>query len=394
MFNPNIKFTVADYMTTSDFKRLHLLDGEILPVPTPPIRHQQVLGNLASLLFDFVESNHLGECFFGPLDVVLSNHDVVQPDILFVSSNRSGIVTKANIQGAPDLVVEILSPATVDWDRGYKLGLYAQRGVQEFWLVDPDANTVEVFTASASGFNHTSTYNKRHALTSPLLPGLCIELGKVLEDPAWMSQKFTGKGGCQNLAPDGECQSGSGFGATMPRFKLTVNSYMSNPDERPSQLLDGELIVAPAPTRRHQRLVRRLQRILDDFVLANQLGEVFQSPTDVVLSDHDVTQPDILFVGVDRSQISTPANIQGAPDLVVEVLSPITAEYDRGYKRTLYSRHGVQEYWLVDPNSNTIEVLTASETGLITAATYTQTGILTSPLLQGLSIDLEPIFAQ
>ena len=89
MFNPNINFTVDDYMATSDFKRLHLLDGEILPVPTPPIRHQQVLGNLLSPLFDFVESNHLGACFFGPLDLVLSDHDVVQPDIMFVSDNRS-----------------------------------------------------------------------------------------------------------------------------------------------------------------------------------------------------------------------------------------------------------------------------------------------------------------
>ena len=142
-----------------------------------------------------------------------------------------------------------------------------------------------------------------------------------------MSQKFTGKGGSQNRAPDGEYQSGSGFGATMPRFKLTVNSYMSNLDERPSQLLDAELIMAPVPTRRHQRVVRRLQRVLDDFVIANQLGEVFQSPTDVILSDHDVTQPDILFVGVDRSRISTPDNIQGAPDLVVKVLFPSTAEY-------------------------------------------------------------------
>ena len=147
---------------------------------------------------------------------------------------------------------------------------------------------------------------------------------------------------------------------TNPRVKLTVDDYLATPDDQRCQLLDGDLILAPAPTLRHQRIVRRLQRGLDDFVLANQLGEVFQSPTDVVTSDHDVTQPDILFVGAARSGIITHANIQGAPDLVVEILSPATVDWDRGYKFGLYARRGVQEYWLVDPAADTVEIFTAS----------------------------------
>ena len=181
---------------------------------------------------------------------------------------------------------------------------------------------------------------------------------------------------------------------TNPRTKLTVDDYMATPDDQRCQLLDGDLILAPAPTLRHQWISGRIFSALDPFVLLNGLGRVFSAPTDVVLSEHNVTQPDVLFIADSRAVDMNGPNIQGAPDLVVEILSPSTAEQDRETKRRLYGEHGVQEYWLVDPNSNTIEVLTASETGLITAATYTQTGILTSPLLQGLSIDLEPIFAQ
>jgi Uma2 family endonuclease len=105
-----------------------------------------------------------------------------------------------------------------------------------------------------------------------------------------------------------------------------------------------------------------------------------------------VAQPDILFVSNERSDIITEVNIQSAPDLVVGVLSPGTNQYDRGYKRILYGRSGVREYWLVDPNANTVEALTASEQGLIPHATYQRDDTLTSPLLPGLGISLGQIF--
>jgi Uma2 family endonuclease len=114
----------------------------------------------------------------------------------------------------------------------------------------------------------------------------------------------------------------------------------------------------------------------------------------VVLSNYDVAQPDILFVSNERSDIIVGPNIRGAPDLVVEILSPSTSRYDRGYKRVLYSRHEVREYWLVDPDAETVEVLTESNEGLTLAATYRRGETLTSPLLEGLAIDLEQIFAQ
>ncbi len=179
-----------------------------------------------------------------------------------------------------------------------------------------------------------------------------------------------------------------------PRLKFTVKDYMSTPDDKRCQLLDGEMIVAPSPTFRHQTIVMNLALVLRQFVSERFLGRVWLAPLDVVLSNHDVAQPDILFVSNARSDIVTEANIQGAPDLVVEILSRGTAVYDRGYKQALYGRHGVREYWLVDPDAETVEVLTQGEQGLAPLATYQRGGLITSPLLEGLALEMEQVFSQ
>ena len=181
---------------------------------------------------------------------------------------------------------------------------------------------------------------------------------------------------------------------TKPRIKLTVADYRDTPEGVRCQLLDGELILAAAPNNQHQRITRSLLLALHRFISDHNLGEVWFAPFDVVLSDHDVVQPDLLFVSHARDAIITAANIQGAPDLAVEVLSPSTEGYDRGYKRELYARHGVREYWLVDPDLETIEVLTPGHGGFIRYALYGGRETLTSPLLPGLAVDLAAIFGE
>ena len=181
---------------------------------------------------------------------------------------------------------------------------------------------------------------------------------------------------------------------TQPGIKFTVDDYMTTPEDKRCQLLDGELILAPSPTSRHQRILRRLSAALDQFITENALGEVWFAPLDVVLSDYDVAQPDLLFVSSSRAEIITEANIRGAPDLVAEILSPSSTQYDRGYKRTLYGRSGVQEYWIVDPEDRTVEVYVAGDRGLAHWATYGRREVLTSPLLAGLAIDLEGVLDQ
>ena len=113
---------------------------------------------------------------------------------------------------------------------------------------------------------------------------------------------------------------------------------------------------------------------------------------DVVLSDADVVQPDILFVSNERAHIVTQDNVQGAPDLVIEILSPSTAELDRTFKRSLYARHGVREYWLVDPTGKTVEVLALAEQGFDTVALFGPDQVVTSPLLVGLDMNLNEVF--
>ena len=179
-----------------------------------------------------------------------------------------------------------------------------------------------------------------------------------------------------------------------PRIKFTVADYMTTPDDKRYQLLDGDLILAPSSTTRHQKISGRMYLALEQFTTSRELGQVFYAPTDVVFANEDVAQPDLLFVSNARAGIVTSASIQGAPDLVVEILSPGTARYDRGYKLTLYGRHGVREYWLVDPEAESVEVLTLGETGLAPTATYRRGDTLASPLLAGLALDLAPVFRQ
>jgi Uma2 family endonuclease len=177
-----------------------------------------------------------------------------------------------------------------------------------------------------------------------------------------------------------------------PKLKFTVKDYMSTPEGTRYQLLDGEMILAPSPTDKHQRLLANLYRAIYAFVDAASLGQVRFAPLDVVLSNHDVAQPDLLFISNERASVITEANVQGAPDLVVEILSPSTAEYDQGYKRALYARHGVREYWLVDPETESVEVMVLGGEGLQTDEVYGSSGNLHSPLLESLSLDLHELF--
>ena len=183
MTQPKIKFTINDYMTTPEDKRYQLLDGELILAPSPIDRHQAILGELFFALHQFVTENGLGRVRVAPLDVVLSDYDVAQPDLLFVSNSRAEIITEANIQGAPDLVVEILSPSSAQYDRGYKHTLYGRSGVREYWIVDPEDRTVEVYVASDQGLAHRASYGRNDTLTSPLLTGLAIDLEGVLGQP-------------------------------------------------------------------------------------------------------------------------------------------------------------------------------------------------------------------
>ena len=177
--NPAIKFTYEDYLHTPDDKRYELIDGELILAPAPRRDHQTVEVRLGSRLHLFVDENELGVVYFAPRDVVFSDTNIVQPDLLFISNERMHIDTEAEVWGGPDLVVEILSPSTEARDRTVKRALYARHGVNEYWIVDPDARTIAVQFLGEQGFEPVATYGEGDTLVSPTLPGFSILVDEV-----------------------------------------------------------------------------------------------------------------------------------------------------------------------------------------------------------------------
>ena len=176
-----------------------------------------------------------------------------------------------------------------------------------------------------------------------------------------------------------------------PKRKLTYEDYAKTPEGERWELIDGELIEAPSPKEAHQRCQITASSRMFSFSRENELGMVYVE-FDVILSDSDTVRPDIIFVSRDRLHIITEDNVQGAPDLVVEIRSPSTARQDWTVKRELYARHGVREYWLVDPEAATIAVLLLEDGELKVSGVYGEGDTLTATAIEGFSLALSEIF--
>ena len=179
--------------------------------------------------------------------------------------------------------------------------------------------------------------------------------------------------------------------------RFTYDDFVLFPDDgKRHEIIDGEHYVTPSPNVRHQVLVGRLGFEIELYLRANPgTGHVFLSPLDVVLSHWDVVEPDVLFVAGDQPDILTEKNIQGAPALVVEVLSKSTRKRDAQIKRRLFERTGVREYWLVDPELDAVQVFRPSPEGKLARVvelTAEDGDVLTTPLLPGCQIDLRELF--
>jgi len=144
----------------------------------------------------------------------------------------------------------------------------------------------------------------------------------------------------------------------MALSQITWQDVQQLPDDgNRYEAIDGELYVTAAPTLRHQRISRRLFLALHEMLGDPDRGELFYAPTGVEFpATEEGVQPDLVFVSNERRGILTDRWIRGAPDLVIEILSPTTAHRDRGVKRKLYERQGVEQYWIADPDSATVEV--------------------------------------
>jgi Uma2 family endonuclease len=184
---------------------------------------------------------------------------------------------------------------------------------------------------------------------------------------------------------------------SIPR-RYTLADYETMPYGPPYyQLIDGELVMSPAPKSFHQTSVMRLSRSLGNFVEKHNAGEVFVSPIDVYFTNTDVYQPDIVFIATERLDIIGEANIQGAPDIVMEMLSS-NAKYDLGRKKNVYEAYGVKEYWIIDTKRKSIDILEnvlEQQTNEFRLSSQTLNGVGTvqSSVLAGFEITLEYVFA-
>jgi Uma2 family endonuclease len=172
-------WTYEDLLALPDDGLRHeLIDGEHYVSPAPTTKHQRVLLKLTLALGNFVERHGSGELFFAPCDVFFSRRDVVEPDLIFVARGGEAVVAEACIQGAPDLLVEVLSPSTRKIDEGVKLRLFERTGVGEYWLADPGRATVKIHRRAGEALRAVAELSAEagDVLTTPLLPGLEVPL--------------------------------------------------------------------------------------------------------------------------------------------------------------------------------------------------------------------------
>lgn len=179
----NALMTYEDYVALpDDGNRYEVIEGELCLVPAPNRKHQKIALKLARLIGNFLDGKSLGDVYISPLDVVLSNINVLQPDVLYVSNDRLNILTDAGVAGAPDLAIEVLSPSTRRRDAVVKLQLYENFGVDEYWIVDPERVNVTVFRRVGEKLERVAELFETDVIETPLLAGLAISVARIFED--------------------------------------------------------------------------------------------------------------------------------------------------------------------------------------------------------------------
>ena len=176
---PDLRLTYEDYAELPDDGRRHeLVDGELFEMSAPSVRHQDIVGKIYRRLADHLDRHDDGRVFLSPCDVLLSDFDVVQPDVIFVARADAGIVTEPNLKGTPTLLIEVLSDAR--HDRVRKRDLYARFGVGEYWIVDPHADRVEVYRLAGTTYEKPVIMEPGEKLSTAVIPELSLDVADIL----------------------------------------------------------------------------------------------------------------------------------------------------------------------------------------------------------------------
>ena len=178
-----VKLTYDDFVLfPDDGKRHELIDGEHYVTPSPNVRHQRISGNLYLAIGIYLKAHPIGQVFYAPLDVVFSDVDIVEPDLLYVSRERAAeVLVPQHVRGVPELVIEIASKGTRKRDETVKRGLYERAGVSEYWVVDPKIDVVRVYRNTGNVFERPLELRRDagDTLTTALMPGLEVALDSI-----------------------------------------------------------------------------------------------------------------------------------------------------------------------------------------------------------------------
>ena len=174
-----LKLTVDDYLAMpAGGPYYQLVEGELFMSPSPERYHQDISRNIEFLLLKYLEEHPIGKIYDAPLDVYLSKHNVVQPDIFFVAKERYEILTAAGAAGAPTLVIEILSPSNRQLDLENKRKVYARCGVEELWIIDPEDHSLALYRLQENAENSV-IYREPSTFSSTVFTGLEISLTEI-----------------------------------------------------------------------------------------------------------------------------------------------------------------------------------------------------------------------
>ena len=176
-------FTAADYRALGEGPPHHqLIEGELIMAPAPSSYHQMILCNLIYFLRTHLETQPIGKIFPAPFDVYFDETNVLQPDLVFIANSRMAMVGKDGAHGAPDLVVEILSPATARLDLDQKRGVYARCGVAELWIIVPDSRQIQIYRLQEDPIRPAAIYEQTDTFRSALFPGLDIPAAQIFAE--------------------------------------------------------------------------------------------------------------------------------------------------------------------------------------------------------------------
>ncbi len=173
------RLTYADLQELpEDGKRYELLEGELVVSPAPTLKHQKITGRTYAFLLRAEDAGY-GEAYVAPVYVVFDDEEVTEPDAIFIRRERLGIATPSEVRGAPDLVVEVLSPSTRRRDLRVKMQIYARFGVPFYWVADPDAETVQSYELTPQGYVAQALLRAGDTLACPLFPGITVDVAQL-----------------------------------------------------------------------------------------------------------------------------------------------------------------------------------------------------------------------